>query len=325
LVAWSDGGSAAHAYRTPASPSTLTATLAPAPSVPRAVSARQTAGGSATISWSPPSSAGGSAISGYRVTRDGVDSAGKGAYASVQPATARRFTLNRLVVGRIYTLTVAAVNAQGTGVVAPVRVSVLGPGLATAPTAVSVRPTTGGAASISWSPPTSPGTSPVTGYRVSRDGVDAKGGGLYSAVVSPSTRSFSMSSLVANRTYTVTVQAVTAAGHGALVGGQVVPGSSAAISAPSLVSVQQVAAGQVTIAWKVPLVLGGKTVTGYRVARDGIDPAKTVAYSTVVPATQRSFTMNDLVAGRAYALAVQAVVSTGEVTPVSGGLVWTTS
>jgi glucose/arabinose dehydrogenase len=324
FVGWSDGGAAAHLYRTPAVASTLTATLAPAPSVPRSVSARQSASGSATISWSPPSSAGGSAVGGYRVTRDGVDSAGTGAYASTQPATARSFTLTGLVPGDIYTLTVAAVNGQGVGVVAPVQVTVLGPKLATAPTAVTVRPTTPGVASISWSPPASAGTFALTGYRVSRDDVDAKGTGPWSTVVPATTRTFSMTSLVAGRTYTLTVQAVTAAGRGASVAGQVVVGSATAISAPSAVSVRQVAAGQAAIGWNPPLVLGGKTVTGYRVSRDGTDAVGTGAWSTVVPGTQRSFTMSKLVAGRAYALTVQAVVSTGEVTPASRGLVWTT-
>jgi hypothetical protein len=131
-----------------------------------------------------------------------------------------------------------------------------------------------------------------------------------------------MTSLVAGRTYTLSVQAVTAAGHGASVRGQVVTGSATAISAPSAVSVRQAAAGQVTIGWQVPLVLGGKTVTGYRVARDGTDAAGTGPWSAVVPATQRSFTMRKLVAGRVYALTVQAVVSTGEATAVARALVW---
>jgi hypothetical protein len=259
------------------------------------------------------------------VTRDGVDSAGSGAFASVQSATARSFTFTRLVSGRTYTLTVAGVNGQGVGVVARVQVTVLGPGLATAPTAVTVRPTTAGAASISWFPPISAGTTAVTGYRVSRNGVDAKGTGLWSTVVPATTRTFSMTSLVAGRRYTLSVQAVTAGGQGASVSGQVVVGSTTAISAPSAVSVRQVAAGQVTIGWQVPLVLGGKTVTGYRVARDGTDAVGTGAWSTVVPATQRSLTLSKLVAGRAYALTVQAVVSTGEATPAARGLAWVSS
>ncbi|WP_375430771.1 fibronectin type III domain-containing protein [uncultured Friedmanniella sp.] len=318
---WSDHGAVTHDYVTPAAAATLTANLAPAPSVPLAVTARQSAAGAATISWSPPSAPGKSAVTGYRVTRDGVDSAGEGAYTTTVAASARSFTLTRLVPGRIYTLTVAAVNAQGAGVVAPVRVTVLGPGLALAPTSVSVRPTDPGVASISWSPPTS-GSSAVTGYRVSRDGTDEKGVGAYSTVVSAATRTFSMTALVPGRTYTLTVQAVTAAGVGAPVSSGVVPSSFSTISAPSSVAVRQPAAGQATISWNVPIIGGGKTVTGYRVSRDGTDSVGVGAYTTVVPASARSFTMTSLAAGQPYTLSVQAVTSTGETTPVSRAAVW---
>ncbi|WP_375426092.1 fibronectin type III domain-containing protein [uncultured Friedmanniella sp.] len=321
---WSDHGTATHSYVTPASASTLTGYLAPAPSVPTAVTARQGATASATLSWSPPTAPGKSAVSGYRVTRDGVDSAGEGAYATTVAATARSFTLTRLVPGRIYTLTVAAVNAQGAGVAASVRVTVLGPGLVTAPTTVSVRPTDPGRASISWSPPAG-GSPAVTGYRVSRDGTDEKGVGPYSTVLSATTQTNTLTSLVPGRTYRLTVQAVTAAGAGAPVSAEVVPSSFSTVSAPSSVSVRQPASGQATLTWNVPIIGGGKTVTGYRVSRDGTDSVGVGAYTTVVSAGTRTFTMTSLAVGQAYTLSVQAVVSTGEATPVSQAAIWTTS
>lgn len=321
FAAWSDGGAAAHTYRTPASAATVTGTLAPAPTAPTTVTARQSASGSATISWAPPTSAGGSAVSGYRVTRDGVDSAGEGAYSTVVAATARSFTMTRLVPGRVCTLTVAAVNAQGAGVTAPVAVTVLGVGLASTPTAVTVRPTTPGVASLTWAPPA--GGPAVTGYRVFRDGVDEVGVGAYSSTLPATARTFSMTALVPGRTYTLGVQAVTAAGVGAPVTAGVLPSTFSNVSAPSGVAARQSAAGQATLTWNVPAIGGGKTVTGYRVSRDGTDRVGVGAYTTVLPATARTFTMTSLAAGQAYTLSVQAVVSTGEATPVARGLVWT--
>ena len=70
---------------------------------------------SATVSWQPPVSDGGSPITGYRVARDGSDAAGVGAYSTVVAATVRTFTMTRLVDGATYRLSVEAITAQGTG------------------------------------------------------------------------------------------------------------------------------------------------------------------------------------------------------------------
>lgn len=74
------------------------------------------------------------------------------------------------------------------------------------PTRVSAATISGESASISWSPPTQ--TSPVvTGYRVTRDGVDSGGFGVYTTVVAASARSFTFSSLV-TMTYNFSVSAI---------------------------------------------------------------------------------------------------------------------
>lgn len=84
------------------------------PTVPLTVTATATAS-SATISWAPPTSNGGSAITGYRVSRDGTATSGTGAYTTDVAATVRSFTMNLLYPGTAYTLTVAAINAVGVG------------------------------------------------------------------------------------------------------------------------------------------------------------------------------------------------------------------
>lgn len=131
FVSWSDGGAATHDYTTPAAATTVTATLRATtgtpPGVPTSVTASQTAAASAAINWSPPTSAGSSAITGYRVSRDGVDSAGEGAYTTTAAATVRTFTLTRLVVGRAYNLSVAAISAAGTGTAVTVPVTITAP------------------------------------------------------------------------------------------------------------------------------------------------------------------------------------------------------
>jgi len=118
FASWSDGGPASHSFSTPATPVTLTAALVARAAAPTSVSANQTGPAAATINWQPPTATGGSAVTGYRVSRDGVDSAGEGAYSTTLAATARSFTMTRLVSGRSYTLSVRAITAAGEGAVA---------------------------------------------------------------------------------------------------------------------------------------------------------------------------------------------------------------
>ena len=72
-------------------------------------------------------------------------------------------------------------------------------------------------AKLSWSAPVDDGGSPVTGYRVTRNGKDAKGKGPASVTVSAKTTSHTFAKLRKGSAYTLTVRAVTAAGAGPVV------------------------------------------------------------------------------------------------------------
>ncbi len=95
-------------YDAPAAP---TVPLAPA----GVTAATGAAAGTATVSWSPPASDGGAAVTGYRVSRDGTDAAGAGPWSTTVAASARSFVFTNLRAGSTYRLTVAAVNEVGTG------------------------------------------------------------------------------------------------------------------------------------------------------------------------------------------------------------------
>ncbi|MEU4215679.1 fibronectin type III domain-containing protein [Actinoplanes sp. NPDC026623] len=93
------------------------------PSTPTAVSAT-TSGTSATLTWSPPSATGGSAVTGYTYGRDGTDSQGTGPWSGTAGASTLSATFNLLKPGSTYRLSVAASNAAGTGAAASVTVTI---------------------------------------------------------------------------------------------------------------------------------------------------------------------------------------------------------
>jgi len=69
----------------------------------------------ATLSWAAPANDGGSAVTGYRVTRDGKSSTGQGPVTVTVSAKTKSYTFTKLKKGSAYTLSVRPVNAVGIG------------------------------------------------------------------------------------------------------------------------------------------------------------------------------------------------------------------
>ena len=97
------------------SPDRLLHTAATAPrAATKVVATKNDRARTATLTWAPPSSNGGSAVTGYRVTRNGSDAAGVGPVTVTVSAATRSHTFRGLKKGSGYSLSVRAVNAVGT-------------------------------------------------------------------------------------------------------------------------------------------------------------------------------------------------------------------
>ena len=119
--------------------------------------------GEATVSFTSPTSTGGTPITGYTVTATDTTQSSRG--GQTQSDLASPITIGGLTVGDTYSFTVTATNVVGTGASSSASSPVVIPGVPGAPTKVQVSPRFEGD-HVSWTPPTSTGGTPITGYQI---------------------------------------------------------------------------------------------------------------------------------------------------------------
>ena len=169
------------------------------PGAPTAVSGTVESGQS-TVSWTIPSSDGGSAITAYTVTSDPG-----GFTCTASGATATSCIVSGLTNGTPYTFSVVATNALGNGnaglssPVTPITTP-------DAPTAVSGT-VESGPSTVSWTIPASNGGSAITGYTVT-----SSPGGFTCTASGPTATSCIVTGLANGTPYTFSVVAINASG-----------------------------------------------------------------------------------------------------------------
>lgn len=285
---------------------------APVASAPGGLSARP-GDGRATVSWLAPTRPGSAATTSYRVRR--FTGSGTSAVTTSVPATARSFTATGLTNGTSYRFDVTAMSAAGSGTPSALSAPVTPARTATAPaTVAAAKDDAARTATVRWTPPASNGGAPVTGYRVARNGTDSGGTGAWSTVVAATTSSFTFRYLNAWDTYTLSVQAVNAAGTGPAAT------ASAQLTAPTPSAPTGLSASRgnasARVTWAVPVSTGTSAVTGYRVRRFA-GTTRTVQSTTTVAASARSLTVTGLTNGTAYSFDVTAVNAGGPGRPTA--------
>ncbi len=201
---------------------------------------------SATATWDTPAT-GGSAITGYTLTpyKDGV------AQTAVPIAAGTNtYTVANATPGSAYTFTVAARNANGTGVVSALSNVAVPYTVPSAPTAPAATAGTSGAR-LTWTTPSSNGYSAITGYVIT----PYLGGVAQTVQTFNSTATTqTVTGLTAGSTYTFTVAAINAAGTGPA---SATTNAVTVNAAPTITSTPQ--DGEVGIAYSHQLTQSGGT------------------------------------------------------------------
>jgi len=250
-------------------PSSETSTLGVpgAPTITSAVAGAR----SAIITWTAPSSNGGSPITLYTITSTPGN-------ITATSSTVTPTTISGLSNNTSYTFVIKATNSAGDSLDSDPSSSITTFDLPGVPTGLSAT-TSAGTITLSWVAPTSTGGTPITGYNI----YDASGN-----IYNSSTNAFvsdtgsittigniltiNITGLIEGSTYTFSVKAVNLAGLSSAVSfGSITLGLPTAPLNFSGVSGNT----QITFSWQAPASTGGSPITGYQIA----DSSGTIVYN----------------------------------------------
>jgi hypothetical protein len=277
------------------------------------------------LSWTAPSSNGGSAITGYNVY-EGTTPGGENYAAPVNGGTLvvpTTYTVTGLTNATTYYFTVKAVNTVGSSAASNEAWAIPAATVPGAPTGAHAT-AADVSATVTWTAPADPGGSNITSYTVTAVDATVASRGHQTCTWTTGTLTCTMTGLTNGDSYTFTVTATNSLGTGPAspASNAVVPVATAPSAPTNIVATP--GATSVTLSWSAP-ANGGPSITGYNVY-DGTTPggeSATAVNTTLITTT--TTTVTGLTGGTTYYFIVKAVNAVGsspassEVFAIPGG------
>jgi cellulose 1,4-beta-cellobiosidase len=289
-------------------------TAAPTLAVPGAVTGLAVSTATTTslpLIWTAPSTGG--AVANYTVQ---YRLTGTGSYtvaSAVVVASATSYTITGLTAGTAYDVQVFATNASGSGTAATLTNTSTAAGVSVpgAITGLTLGSTTSTTLPLTWTLPTTGGA--ITNITVQYRTPSGSGNyTIFSAVVSPTATSTTITGLTASTAYDVQVFATNSAGSGTAA--QLTNVSTAAgVTAPGAITGLTLGTATTTtlpLTWTNPTTGGAVTAITVQYRTPSGSGSYTVA-SNAVSASATSYTISGLTAGTAYDVQVFATNSAG--------------
>ena len=251
------------------------------------------------LTWDRPASNGGLALTTYKLSW--TLSSEEGVSETTLMAQSSDYTIIDLVNDQAYTITLSAWNDLGEGPSTKLTVTIpVGP--PTRPLNVMAKPRNM-AIDLTWDKPASDGGSDVTSYRLSWDPPNSKGvrKAAPQSGLSAEVTSYTITDLMHNRTYTITLLAMNRLGKGESIEISATPATVPSTPQNVVAKPMNMAIG---LTWEKPASDGGSALTTYKLSW-GLSSGGPIILATV-SATTTQHTITDLAKVTAYTITLLA-------------------
>ena len=290
-------------------------TAALLPGAPRGLTVQARGSTAIDLTWTAPASDGGSAITGYRIE---VSNTGTGGWrvleANASPGVTGYSHTTGLTAGTVRYYRVAAINRAGTGPWSDVVRGATETSVPEAPTGLRVVPSGVGGSEqllLSWTPPSSDGGSPITGYRIEESPTGTAGWVIRVANTGSTATTNLQTGLTPGTTRYYRVAAVNGRGRGGY--SNVARGTTNAArpGPPRNVRARGTGPNTVLLAWDRPESTGGAPITGYSIRMLGPNDNSWIIIRPNTGTTATTFTHTGLDPVTRYQYQVAAINSVG--------------
>ena len=261
------------------------------PGAPRNLTAEADGATAIDLDWLAPTADGGARITAYRIE---VSENGGTSWSDLVARTADTVTAYRdtdVDAGETRHYRVSAINFNGTGPVSNVADATTQHVLPSAPRRLTARARGTSAIELSWSAPSTRGSSAITGYRIEWSPTGDEGSWRARVADTGSTSTtYTHRDLSAGTTRHYRVRAITRAGHSEWSN---TARATTEVTVPSRPTGLRVTpsglrgSGQLLLTWSAPSDDGGSAITGYRIERS---PNGNTGWIILVPSTNSTTT-----------------------------------